>query len=31
MHVQYLPGARTFRHYMRSFDHAWESGTPAAP
>jgi transcriptional regulator with XRE-family HTH domain len=29
LHFRYLPGARTFRHYMRSFDYAWERGTPA--
>ncbi|MFD7474948.1 XRE family transcriptional regulator [Streptomyces sp. NPDC059837] len=31
LHFRYLPGARTFRHYMRSFDYAWERGTPVAP
>ncbi|MFB7288342.1 XRE family transcriptional regulator [Actinacidiphila glaucinigra] len=29
LHFRYLPGARTFRHYMRSFDYAWERGMPA--
>ncbi|MEU1543486.1 hypothetical protein ABZ461_36365 [Actinacidiphila glaucinigra] len=29
LHFRYLPGARTFRHYMRSFDYAWERGGPA--
>ncbi|MFF3558520.1 XRE family transcriptional regulator [Streptomyces sp. NPDC002574] len=29
LHFRYLPGARTFRHYMRSFDYAWERGRPA--
>ncbi|MFF8522972.1 XRE family transcriptional regulator [Streptomyces werraensis] len=29
MHFRYLPGARTFRHYMRSFDYAWERGREA--
>ncbi|WP_394430443.1 XRE family transcriptional regulator [Streptomyces sp. SGAir0957] len=28
LHFRYLPGARTFRHYMRSFDYAWERGRP---
>lgn len=26
LHFRYIPGARTFRHYMRSFDYAWEHG-----
>ncbi|MFF7130790.1 XRE family transcriptional regulator [Streptomyces sp. NPDC008196] len=29
LHFRYIPGARTFRHYMRSFDYAWERGRPA--
>ncbi|MFF1730081.1 XRE family transcriptional regulator [Streptomyces sp. NPDC058247] len=29
LHFRYLPGARTFRHYMRSFDYAWDRGHPA--
>ncbi|MCC5032908.1 XRE family transcriptional regulator [Streptomyces sp. WAC 00631] len=29
MHFRYIPGARTFRHYMRSFDYAWERGREA--
>lgn len=28
MHFRYVPGARTFRHYLRSFDRVWELGTP---
>lgn len=24
LHFRYLPGARSFRHYMKSFDYAWE-------
>ncbi|MFF7216008.1 hypothetical protein ACFZAU_36645 [Streptomyces sp. NPDC008238] len=28
LHFRYLPSARTFRHYMRSFDYAWERGRP---
>ncbi|MFF4540765.1 XRE family transcriptional regulator [Streptomyces aureus] len=28
LHFRYIPGARTFRHYMRSFDYTWERGTP---
>ncbi|RFU82772.1 XRE family transcriptional regulator [Streptomyces triticagri] len=27
LHFRYLPGARTFRHYMRSFDYAWDRST----
>lgn len=27
MHFRYIPGGRTFRHYMKSFDYAWERGT----
>lgn len=26
LHFRYIPGGRTFRHYMRSFDYAWERG-----
>lgn len=26
LHFRYVPGGRTFRHYMRSFDFAWEQG-----
>jgi hypothetical protein len=29
LHFRYLPGARTFRHYMGSFDYAWDRGRPA--
>ncbi len=29
LHFRYIPGARTFRHYMRSFDYAWDRGTPS--
>jgi hypothetical protein len=29
LHFRYIPGARTFRHYMRSFDYAWDRGRPA--
>jgi len=29
LHFRYIPGARTFRHYMRSFDYARERGRPA--
>lgn len=29
LHFRYIPGARTFRHYMRSFDYAWARGGPA--
>ncbi|WP_156724719.1 XRE family transcriptional regulator [Streptomyces apocyni] len=29
LHFRYIPGGRTFRHYMRSFDYAWERGRPA--
>ncbi|QMU75515.1 transposase family protein [Streptacidiphilus sp. PB12-B1b] len=29
MHFRYVPGGRTFRHYLRSFDRVWELGTPA--
>lgn len=29
LHFRYVPGGRTFRHYMKSFDYAWERGTPA--
>jgi hypothetical protein len=28
LHFRYIPGARTFRHYMRSFDYAWDRGQP---
>ena len=28
LHFRYIPGARTFRHYMKSFDYAWDLGTP---
>lgn len=31
LHFRYIPGARTFRHYMRSFDYTWERGTPVTP
>ncbi|MGP3688566.1 helix-turn-helix domain-containing protein [Streptomyces sp. IBSNAI002] len=27
LHFRYIPGGRSFRHYMRSFDYAWERGT----
>lgn len=27
LHFRYIPGGRTFRHYMRSFDYAWARGT----
>ncbi|MBW1598998.1 helix-turn-helix domain-containing protein [Streptomyces sp. JJ38] len=29
LHFRYIPGGRTFRHYLRSFDYAWERGRPA--
>ena len=29
LHFRYIPRARTFRHYMRSFDYAWDRGTPS--
>ncbi|MGW7065978.1 XRE family transcriptional regulator [Streptomyces sp. NPDC054855] len=29
LHFRYLPGGRTFRHYMKSFDYAWKHGRPA--
>ncbi|MDI3418562.1 XRE family transcriptional regulator [Streptomyces luteolus] len=29
LHFRYLPGARTFRHYMKSFDYAWERSRTA--
>ncbi|MDF9817219.1 XRE family transcriptional regulator [Streptomyces sp. SPB162] len=28
LHFRYVPGGRTFRHYMKSFDYAWERGRP---
>jgi hypothetical protein len=31
MYFEYLPRARTFRHYMRSFDYAWDQGRKAYP
>ncbi|MET9575764.1 hypothetical protein ABZY30_09450 [Streptomyces massasporeus] len=29
LHFRYTPGARTFRHYVRSFDYTRERGRPA--
>ncbi|MER7171742.1 XRE family transcriptional regulator [Streptomyces mesophilus] len=29
LHFRYIPGARTFRHYMKSFDYAWERARTA--
>ncbi|CAL9535649.1 hypothetical protein SUDANB106_04147 [Streptomyces sp. enrichment culture] len=29
LHFRYVPGGRTFRHYMRSFDYAWDRARPA--
>ncbi|MFD3467033.1 DUF5919 domain-containing protein [Streptomyces sp. NPDC058682] len=29
LHFRYIPGGRSFRHYMKSFDYAWERGTSA--
>lgn len=28
LHFRYVPGGRMFRHYMKSFDYAWERGRP---
>lgn len=30
LHFRYVPGGRTFRHYMRSFDYAWDRAKEAA-
>jgi hypothetical protein len=29
LHFRYVPGGRTFRHYTRSFDYAWDRARPA--
>ncbi|MFF3083682.1 DUF5919 domain-containing protein [Streptomyces nojiriensis] len=29
LHFRYIPGGRSFRHYMKSFDYAWERDTSA--
>ncbi len=29
LHFRYIPGGRSFRHYMKSFDYAWERSTSA--
>lgn len=29
LHMRYVPGGRSFRHYMRSVDRVWEQAKPA--
>ncbi|MFF2786747.1 DUF5919 domain-containing protein [Streptomyces sp. NPDC058049] len=29
LHFRYVPGGRSFRHYMKSFDYAWERSASA--